>query len=97
VDKDTKFKGDNDSIDVIEIGSRVTIRGQVSKVKVLGILGLIDDWRTHCKVIAIDTNDPLADQINNIKDEQKPARKISKMQANQLHFIEQFYDTFDVN
>jgi nucleosome-remodeling factor subunit len=68
VGKDTKCLRDNDLIDVIEIGSRVAIRGQVLKVKALGILGLIDKGRTHCKVIAININDPLADQINNKKD-----------------------------
>lgn len=35
---DTNAKGDNDPIDVCEIGSRVAVRGDVISVKVLGLL-----------------------------------------------------------
>lgn len=43
VDPSTGCKGDNDPLDVIEIGSLVGCRGEVKKVKVLGILALIDE------------------------------------------------------
>jgi inorganic pyrophosphatase len=45
--------GDNDPIDVIEIGTRQMKVGEVAAVKVLGILALIDDDETDWKVLAI--------------------------------------------
>ncbi|CAF98645.1 unnamed protein product, partial [Tetraodon nigroviridis] len=67
-DGDTGCCGDNDPIDVCEIGSRVCSRGEVIKVKVLGILAMIDEGETDWKVIAIDVNDPEAKDLNNISD-----------------------------
>ena len=43
VDERTGCKGDNDPIDVCEIGHRVAKRGDVVAVKVLGTLALIDE------------------------------------------------------
>merc|ERR1712126_610637 len=71
VDESTGCKGDNDPIDVCEIGSRVAQRGDVIQVKVLGTLALIDDGETDWKVIVIDIRDPLADQLNDICDVEK--------------------------
>jgi len=43
------FSGDNDPIDVLEIGSRVSNRGDVVQVKVLGTVALIDEgFLTSC-------------------------------------------------
>jgi len=61
-------KGDNDPIDVFEIGHRVHGRGSVVEVKVLGTLALIDEGETDWKVVAIDVNDPLANKLNDIND-----------------------------
>jgi len=68
VDDNTKCKGDNDPIDVIEIGFRVAKRGEVVPVKVLGTIALIDEGETDWKIFAIDAKDPLADKINDIDD-----------------------------
>lgn len=68
LDEGTGCKGDNDPIDVCEIGCRVAQRGEVIKVKVVGVLALIDEGETDWKLIAIDVNDPLADQLNDIGD-----------------------------
>jgi len=68
LDEHTGCKGDNDPIDVCEIGERVHKRGSVIKVKVLGIFALIDEGETDWKVLAIDVNDPLAAQMNDIND-----------------------------
>ncbi|RHY28867.1 hypothetical protein DYB32_005640 [Aphanomyces invadans] len=65
--------GDNDPIDVCEIGSRVASVGDVYPVKVLGVLGMIDDGETDWKVIAIATDDPLAAQLHDLDDLQKHA------------------------
>lgn len=60
--------GDNDPLDVIEIGSKVHEVGDIVKVKILGSLALIDDGELDWKVIAISTKDPLAEKVNDIKD-----------------------------
>lgn len=67
-DKSTGCKGDNDPIDVVDIGSQVHSRGSVIQVKVLGVMALIDEGETDWKVIAIDTQDPLSCQMNDIGD-----------------------------
>ncbi|KAK6030270.1 inorganic diphosphatase [Ostertagia ostertagi] len=68
---DTGAKGDNDPIDVIEIGSKVQGRGAVVRVKIVGTLALIDEGETDWKLVAIDIDDPIAAQINNIADVEK--------------------------
>ncbi|GAA57555.1 probable inorganic pyrophosphatase 1, partial [Clonorchis sinensis] len=70
-DPNTNAKGDNDPIDVCEIGSKILSRGSVIPVKVLGILAMIDEGETDWKVIAIHTDDPLADKLNDIDDVNK--------------------------
>uniref|UniRef100_A0A3Q4B6Z2 inorganic diphosphatase n=1 Tax=Mola mola TaxID=94237 RepID=A0A3Q4B6Z2_MOLML len=67
-DGDTGCCGDNDPIDVCEIGSKVCSRGEVIKVKVLGILAMIDEGETDWKVIAINVEDPEASDLNSISD-----------------------------
>ncbi|XP_011063976.1 PREDICTED: inorganic pyrophosphatase isoform X1 [Acromyrmex echinatior] len=71
LDEATGCKGDNDPIDVLEIGYRVAKRGEILKVKVLGTVALIDEGETDWKIIVIDVNDPLADQMNDISDIEK--------------------------
>ncbi|XP_058467361.1 inorganic pyrophosphatase isoform X2 [Malaya genurostris] len=71
LDPNTGCKGDNDPIDVLEIGSRVAKRGDVIQVKILGTVALIDEGETDWKIISIDVNDPLAAQVNDIGDVEK--------------------------
>jgi len=66
--EETDAKGDNDPIDVVEIGSKIQGRGAVVQVKILGTLALIDEGETDWKLVAIDINDPLADKLNAIGD-----------------------------
>ncbi|XP_023177788.1 inorganic pyrophosphatase [Drosophila hydei] len=68
IEPSTGCKGDNDPIDVIEIGYRVAKRGEVMQVKVLGAIALIDEGETDWKIIAIDVNDPLASKLNDVSD-----------------------------
>ncbi|CAI4225415.1 unnamed protein product [Auanema sp. JU1783] len=68
---ETGAKGDNDPIDVIEIGSKVQKRGAVVNVKIVGTLALIDEGETDWKLVAIDINDPVAKDINEITDVEK--------------------------
>ncbi|TFL03579.1 inorganic diphosphatase [Pterulicium gracile] len=65
---ETKAKGDNDPLDVCEIGEQVGYVGQVKQVKVLGIMALLDEGETDWKVIVVDINDPLANRLNDIED-----------------------------
>ncbi|KAJ6031181.1 hypothetical protein N7540_001913 [Penicillium herquei] len=65
---ETKAKGDDDPLDVCEIGELVGYPGQVKQVKVLGVMALIDEEETDWKIIVIDVNDPLAPKLNDIED-----------------------------
>ncbi|KAL5287060.1 Nurf-38 family protein [Megaselia abdita] len=71
IEPSTSCKGDNDPIDVLEIGYKVQPRGAVVQVKILGTVALIDEGETDWKVIAIDINDPLADKLNDVADVDK--------------------------
>ncbi|CAO3671615.1 Inorganic pyrophosphatase [Rhizopus azygosporus] len=64
----TNKKGDNDPIDVIEVGQSVATVGEIKQVKILGIIGLIDQDETDWKVVVIDHNDPLANNLTDIQD-----------------------------
>ncbi|POS76056.1 inorganic pyrophosphatase [Diaporthe helianthi] len=68
VHPETKAKGDNDPLDVCEIGELVGYSGQVKQVKVLGVMALLDEEETDWKVIVIDVNDPLASKLNDVED-----------------------------
>lgn len=68
IDPATNAKGDNDPIDVCEIGYQVAKRGDIYPVKVIGVIALIDEGETDWKLIAINVNDPLADKLNDITD-----------------------------
>ncbi|KAI3652554.1 hypothetical protein MP228_001979 [Amoeboaphelidium protococcarum] len=71
VHPETKAIGDNDPLDVVEIGERVGHIGQVKQVKVLGVVALLDEGETDWKVITIDVTDPQADKVNDIEDVEK--------------------------
>jgi inorganic pyrophosphatase len=63
-----KVFGDNDPIDVVEIGSAALAMGTVKEVKPLGVLAMIDDGELDWKVLAVATDDPLAEEYNDIDD-----------------------------
>lgn len=69
--KHTKCKGDNDPVDICEIGEKIATIGEVKQVKILGIMAMIDEGETDWKVLGIDVNDPLASQMNDIDDVDK--------------------------
>ena len=68
VHPETKAKGDNDPLDVCEIGELVGKPGEVKQVKVLGVMALLDEGETDWKIIVVDVNDPLAPKLNDIED-----------------------------
>ena len=59
VHPETKAKGDNDPLDVCEIGELVGYTGQVKQVKVLGVMALLDEEETDWKIIVIDVSGQL--------------------------------------
>ena len=63
-----KCFGDDDPIDVVEIGSSALVPGSVTPVKPLGVLAMIDDGELDWKVVAIAESDPLAKELNDISD-----------------------------
>ncbi|XP_067424285.1 inorganic pyrophosphatase 2, mitochondrial isoform X2 [Emydura macquarii macquarii] len=70
-DNSTGCCGDNDPIDVCEIGTKVHSPGEIVQVKVLGVLALIDEGETDWKIIAISVDDPEAQKIHDIDDVKK--------------------------
>jgi len=65
---DSDTLGDNDPIDVVELSSSPLSCGEVTPVKLLGLLGLIDEGETDWKVIAISTAHEKANIINSVDD-----------------------------
>ncbi|GMH35540.1 hypothetical protein BSKO_03408 [Bryopsis sp. KO-2023] len=60
--------GDNDPVDVVEIGSGTLKMGGVYAVKPLGVYAMIDDGELDWKVIAINVDDPKASLVNDVED-----------------------------
>lgn len=72
-DKDKKDKlagvyGDNDPIDVIEIGEGRKELGEVYQGKILGCIALVDGGECDWKIVVIDVRDPQAPSLNGIGD-----------------------------
>lgn len=63
---DLDLYGDNDPLDVCEIGSTVLKTGDVKRVKILGSLAMIDDGELDWKVIVVDVIDPLSQELFDI-------------------------------
>eukprot|EP00930_Biecheleria_cincta_P010728 TRINITY_DN1129_c0_g1_i6.p1 TRINITY_DN1129_c0_g1~~TRINITY_DN1129_c0_g1_i6.p1 ORF type:complete len:267 (-),score=63.85 TRINITY_DN1129_c0_g1_i6:243-1043(-) len=66
VHKETNCAGDNDPVDVVEIGSETLASGTVEPIKVLGVLAMIDDGELDWKIIGIRASDKLAPELNDI-------------------------------
>ena len=60
--------GDNDPVDVVEVGSAPCEIGGVYKVKPIGALAMIDDGELDWKIIAISVDDPKAAAIDGCED-----------------------------
>ncbi|OVA06813.1 Inorganic pyrophosphatase [Macleaya cordata] len=63
--------GDNDPVDVVEIGERQGRIGQILKVKPLGALAMIDEGELDWKIVAISLDDPRASLVNDVEDVEK--------------------------
>lgn len=65
---ETGAVGDNDPLDVIDIGMRRFECGSIVRVKPLGVFALIDTGETDWKVLVINVDDPLADSLEDLDD-----------------------------
>ncbi|PIG86734.1 hypothetical protein AARAC_010735 [Aspergillus arachidicola] len=68
IDAETGIPGDDDPLDVCEIGSTNACCAEVKRVKPLGAFAVIDEGQTDWKVIAIDINDPIVPKLSDIHD-----------------------------
>ncbi|GME68548.1 unnamed protein product [[Candida] boidinii] len=66
--KDLKLSGDNDPLDIIDIGSEILKIGDIKKIKILGSLALIDDGELDWKIIGINSTDKLFNELHNLND-----------------------------
>ena len=60
--------GDGDPLDVIDVSNIRAKIGDIIKIKVIGILPLIDEGEADWKVIGININDSLSNIIDNVSD-----------------------------
>ncbi|THU51423.1 hypothetical protein C4D60_Mb06t30890 [Musa balbisiana] len=63
--------GDNDPVDVVEIGERRAKIGDILKVKPLAALAMIDEGELDWKIVAISLDDPRASLVNDVDDVEK--------------------------
>ncbi|XP_010941987.1 soluble inorganic pyrophosphatase 6, chloroplastic isoform X1 [Elaeis guineensis] len=63
--------GDNDPVDVVEIGETQAKMGAILKVKPLATLAMIDEGELDWKIVAISLDDPRASLINDLNDVEK--------------------------
>jgi inorganic pyrophosphatase len=71
VDTLSQLKGDGFALDIVEIGDTEHEIGDIVPVKVLGLLGVIEDGLIDYKIVAMDINAPLAKEINTLEDVEK--------------------------
>ncbi|MBA0754964.1 hypothetical protein Gogos_005528, partial [Gossypium gossypioides] len=63
--------GDNDPVDVVEIGDSRGKIGEILKVKPLAALAMIDEGELDWKIVAISLDDPRASLVNDVNDVEK--------------------------
>jgi len=82
-------RGDNDPLDVCEIGARIVKCGGVRPVKVLGILMMIDEGEADWKIVTIDKEDKWAPFMNDIND-------VEEQMPGMLDAIREWYRTYKI-
>jgi len=66
-------QGDNDPVDVVEIGEQQLEMGGVYAVKPLAVLAMIDDGELDWKIVSIRADDPRAASVNDVEDVERRA------------------------
>mmetsp|Transcript_2661 Transcript_2661/g.3554 ORF Transcript_2661/g.3554 Transcript_2661/m.3554 type:complete len:315 (-) Transcript_2661:268-1212(-) len=82
-------RGDNDPVDVVEIGAKIIAPGGIRPVKVLGILCMIDEGECDWKVVVIDAEDRYAPFLNDIED-------VEKEMPGMLSAVREWYRTYKI-
>jgi len=82
-------RGDNDPVDVCEIGCRIIGTGDIRPVKVLGILCMIDEGEADWKCVTIDAEDKWAPFLNDIDD-------VEKLLPGTLSAIREWFRTYKI-
>lgn len=82
-------RGDNDPLDVCEIGCRIIAPGKIRPVKVLGILGMIDEGEMDWKVVTIDADDKWAPFVDDVED-------VEREMPGMLDAIREWYRTYKI-
>jgi 3'-phosphoadenosine 5'-phosphosulfate synthase len=62
------YGGDNDPLDVIELGSKPLLMGSIEPCRVLGSFELIDEGETDHKILCLALSDPDAARIRTLDD-----------------------------
>ena len=62
------FGGDNDPLDVIELGKTQLQMGSITPCRILGSLELIDEGETDHKILCIALSDPDANRIHSLQE-----------------------------
>jgi len=62
------YGGDNDPIDMIELGDKPLAMGSITPCRVIGELELIDEGETDHKILCIATTDPLSHTVRTMDD-----------------------------
>jgi 3'-phosphoadenosine 5'-phosphosulfate synthase len=68
VKSSTGYGGDNDPLDVIELGSESLLMGSITPCRVLGGFELIDEGETDQKILCIALSDKDASSIHSLED-----------------------------
>mmetsp|Transcript_19749 Transcript_19749/g.54924 ORF Transcript_19749/g.54924 Transcript_19749/m.54924 type:complete len:315 (-) Transcript_19749:631-1575(-) len=82
-------RGDNDPLDVCEIGARIIPVGAIRPVKVLGVLCMIDEGEADWKVVTIDCEDKWAPFLNDIND-------VEEQMPGMLDAIREWFRTYKI-
>ena len=80
--------GDDDPIDVVEIGSVIHNSGDIVRVKVLGAFSMIDDGELDWKIVVVDSSDPIASLIDSDEDVE------TYIDASTLHDIKEWFRNY---
>ncbi|KAK0614421.1 inorganic pyrophosphatase [Immersiella caudata] len=91
-DPSTGIKGDNDPLDAVGIGKRISHTMEAKAVKVLGVLGLVDQGEMDWKVVVIDAEDEMAGRVEEVPSGGEPNDYAFKGEFRGREFAETIID-----
>lgn len=68
LDEHTGHRGDSGPLDVCELAASVGQVGDINRVKVLGAFAVINEDQADWKIVAVNGDTPLAEQLDDIGD-----------------------------